>query len=327
MQFLESLRDEADLGQPSIASEADNVVRVMSVHRSKGLEFPVVFLPDLGKRINFSDCQGTILTDRSAGLGMAVVDEERMIRYPSLASVLVQQRLRQQALAEELRVLYVAMTGREHLVSDRDLQDAMRQPAWSNKWASHVGPFPGDMVLGAKCLLDWLGPTAAGAGEEVLRITQHTAEEVAAWQLRMESGRRCRRSKRRWPSFGRSIPAPLAHRSARRSSNGCRLSIPSRRLLRVPAAEAVTSRSNPEWQAQVDRQDSARPRFLAGQVHSPADVGSATHLVLMHLDFAAGDLDRQIESMVERHLVSAEQAAAVDRAAIGWLLGSKIGRF
>jgi ATP-dependent helicase/nuclease subunit A len=90
MQFLEGLREEMDLGQPSIASEADNVVRVMSVHRSKGLEFPVVFLPDLGKRINFSDCQGTILADRSAGLGMAVVDEARMIRYPSLASVLVQ---------------------------------------------------------------------------------------------------------------------------------------------------------------------------------------------------------------------------------------------
>ena len=58
MEFLEQLREESDLGQPSVASEADDVVRIMSVHRSKGLEFPVVFLPDLGKAINLSDCQG-----------------------------------------------------------------------------------------------------------------------------------------------------------------------------------------------------------------------------------------------------------------------------
>ncbi len=75
MRFIESLRDEADLGTPSIASEADDVVRLMSIHRAKGLEFPVVILADLGKAINLQDCQGTILVDRSAGLGLEVVDE------------------------------------------------------------------------------------------------------------------------------------------------------------------------------------------------------------------------------------------------------------
>ena len=117
LRFLEQLRDGSDIGQPSIASAADNAVRIMSVHGAKGLEYPVVVVPDLGKMINMQDCQGAILADRKAGLGMVVIDEEKRCRYPSLVSTLVQNRLRQQSLAEELRVLYVAMTrAREHLI-------------------------------------------------------------------------------------------------------------------------------------------------------------------------------------------------------------------
>ena len=117
LDLLESLRDEADLGLPSTATAAQDVVRIMSVHRSKGLEFPVVFLPDLGKGINLDDSRGQILADRQLGLGLCVVDQARFVRYPSLASTLVKSRLRQQSMAEELRVLYVAMTrAKEHLV-------------------------------------------------------------------------------------------------------------------------------------------------------------------------------------------------------------------
>src|SRR5688500_14896394 len=122
----------------------------MSVHRSKGLEFPVVFLPDLGKAINLQDCSGAILADRKAGLGMAVVDEHRRVRYPSLASTLVHNRLRQQALAEEMRVLYVAMTrAKEHLVLIGTCRP--ETPAkWAARWTGHDGPLPADAVLAAR---------------------------------------------------------------------------------------------------------------------------------------------------------------------------------
>ncbi len=148
MRFVESLRDESDLGMPSVASEADDVVRIMSIHRSKGLEFPVVILADLGKAINLQDCQGTILVDRNAGLGLEVVDEARSVRYPSLASTRVQGRLRQQALAEELRVLYVAMTrAQEHLICVGSCGEKS-PPAWLSRWQSHRGAFPADAILG-----------------------------------------------------------------------------------------------------------------------------------------------------------------------------------
>ena len=148
LDFLEQLRDRSDLGQPSIASEADDVVRIMTVHGSKGLEFPVVIIPDLGKRINLGDCSGNILLDRDAGLAMAVVDEARQIRYPSLATVVVQDQLLRQSLAEEMRVLYVAMTrAREHLILIGSCGESTTD-SWRSRWGSHQGAFPCDEIIG-----------------------------------------------------------------------------------------------------------------------------------------------------------------------------------
>src|SRR5258706_8463551 len=117
LRFLDELQNESDVGLPSVLGEGEDVVRIISVHQAKGLEFPVVILPDLGKRINLRDCSGRVLVDRARFLGLPAVDEEKEVRYPSLASVLVSERLRQKAMAEELRVLYVAANrGSEHLV-------------------------------------------------------------------------------------------------------------------------------------------------------------------------------------------------------------------
>src|SRR4029078_3799592 len=122
------------------------------------LEFPVVFIPDLGKLHNLRDTSGSILVDRNAGIGLMVADEALRVRYPSLAHVLVQQRIRKQTLAEELRVLYVAMTrAREHLILVGTCDEAAPQ-TWAEQWSQHVGPLPPERILGARTMLDWLGP-------------------------------------------------------------------------------------------------------------------------------------------------------------------------
>ena len=184
LAFLDRLRDESDLGQSSVATEGENVVRIMTVHRSKGLEFPVVILPDLGKVINMQGCAGSILFDRHAHLGMDVVDETKQVRYPSLASMLVSQRLRQQAMAEELRVLYVAMTrAKEHLILVGTCKEGARE-SWDARWTNHAGPIPADEVVGARCMLDWLGPVASAIrtkSEEPIQVIWHSPDEVAAW--------------------------------------------------------------------------------------------------------------------------------------------------
>ena len=339
MHFLESLREETDLGQPSIASEADNVVRVMSVHRSKGLEFPVVFLPDLGKRINFTDCQGAILADRSAGLGMAVVDDERMIRYPSLSSVIVQQRLRQQSLAEELRVLYVAMTrAREHLILVGTCKPD-KPKDWATKWAAQTGAFPNDMVLGAKCLLDWLGPTAVvastDAGEAVIEITQHSAEEVASWQAAHSKRPVLSAAQARLAALEPIDPAPAITPEAGETIARLEFEYPYEGFAQHAAVEAVTARSKqpgPSIGSQkVATRELPTPRFLldSHRASTPAEIGTATHRVLAHLDFARrcdrADVEAQIASMLERRLLSAGEASVIDLATIEWLMGTDLG--
>jgi len=140
LRFLDGLRDDANVGQPSVLGEGDDVVRVMSVHKSKGLEFPVVFLPDLGKRINLESSGGSLVVDRATYLGLAAIDEAKQVRYPSLAQVLVTERLKQQTMAEELRVLYVATTrAKEHLILVGTC-DQKKPSQWQTLYGSHRGP-------------------------------------------------------------------------------------------------------------------------------------------------------------------------------------------
>ena len=324
MKLLKSLRDEADLGQPSTASEAEDVVRVMSIHRAKGLEFPVVIVPDLGKRINLSDAYGAIVADRSAGLGMAVVDEHRKIRYPSLASTLVQRRVKQQALAEEMRVLYVAMTrAKEHLIFVGTCADKTVD-GWTDRWSGFDGAFPNDMILSAKTMLDWLGPVAAATGEGVIRVHRHTSDEVTSWQsahakrpqLSPEQSRLARLE-----ALSTVAESPIANQVIRQLDYRYLLEA----LTRLPAAQAVTEESS-----KPKPLDLPLPRFLAHAQPTRVDIGTATHRVLRHLDFTrpcrADDLTAQIQEMLDRKLLTLPEADQIDRPAIEWLLETETGK-
>jgi len=87
-----------------------NQVRIMSIHKSKGLEFPIVFLADCGRRFNFQDLRARIFIDSKLGIGLKFRDSQRRIEYPLLSRIAIGIRQRQAFLSEELRILYVAMT-------------------------------------------------------------------------------------------------------------------------------------------------------------------------------------------------------------------------
>jgi ATP-dependent helicase/nuclease subunit A len=345
LRFLEQLREESDLGQPSIASAADNAVRIMSVHGAKGLEFPIVVVPDLGKKINMKDCEGAILADRKAGLGMLVVDEEKRCRYPSLASTLVQHRLRQQSLAEELRVLYVAMTrAREHLILIGTCPPTLPE-TWISRWKGHVGPLPTDAILGAKTMLDWLGPVWAMTMDQdpaVFRTNVYTPEEVSAWR----SGAPPSRPQATPGRIAMANLDPLDSRPALSKSAAALAKAAIERVSfaykwqkygGVPASQSVTARSHDESpavtesaHAQTPQRILPAPRFVEETPLSAADRGTATHLVLQHLNFMgacdAADIAAQIAALIERRILTDAQAQAVDAKAISWFVASEVGQ-
>lgn len=334
MRFIDGLRLEKDLGRPSVASEAEQVVRIMSVHRSKGLEFPIVLLPDLGKRINLEDTRGAILVDRCAGLGMSVVDEARRIRYPSLASVLVKRALLRQTLAEELRLLYVAMTrAREHLI----LVGTCRENAcekWAGAWRGRAGPLPADEFLGARTVLDWIGPVSAmtaGTSPPVFDVRQHTIDEILAWpnpkDLRGKFSPRQEAMAALRPLEPAPPPNPTAETLIERFSAGYR----HQPFIDVPAALAATAVAKGNSFAARSGAELSLPAFyVTDRAPSGADVGQSTHLLLEHLDFRrtcdADDVASQIEELLAKKILTPPDAARIDRAAIHWMMSGEVGR-
>jgi ATP-dependent helicase/nuclease subunit A len=337
IRFLENLSAETDAAQASELGEADNVVRVMSVHKSKGLEFPVVFLPELGKRINFQGCSGTIVSDRHAYLGFTAIDERKRIRYPSLASTLVSSRLRRQTLAEELRVLYVAMTrAKEHLILVGTCKETAVE-GWHRAWDLHQGPLPVNTILGARTMLDWLGPVAAAlSGDEPpsIQIFDHPAEEIAKWVTDAEPVDRAEQVGRlaKLEPFPEAPPDdPVARqiierlRSRYRHGTFCKLaaSVPVTALARgVGNGVATPQRASVATLSE--------PRFLLEEkTLSATDRGTAVHLFLEHLDYTRPSpehLRDQLESLVSRKIMTRSQADSVDLGVIEWFLQSEPGR-
>lgn len=111
LRYIERLKKyEVDFAEASVLGENENLVRVMSIHKSKGLEFPVVILAGMGKQTNQMDSRGEVVLDTDFGVGTNVVHLDKRTKNATLLKSAVAQKLMQESISEELRVLYVAMT-------------------------------------------------------------------------------------------------------------------------------------------------------------------------------------------------------------------------
>jgi ATP-dependent helicase/nuclease subunit A len=152
LKFIEAQR-EAEV-EPEVAAAADeNAVRLMSIHQSKGLEFPVVAVADLAKPFNTQDLHSEIIFDESLGLCPRVKPPRTGRRYPSLPHWLAQQHQRREQWGEELRLLYVALTrARDTLI----LTAAVTEKKWETFWTKPAA-ITTQAIVAAKSYADWLG--------------------------------------------------------------------------------------------------------------------------------------------------------------------------
>lgn len=111
IRFTEKLKNgSSDMAAAKVIGESENVVRMMSIHKSKGLEFPVVFLSCANKKINLQDLKTNILLHKDIGFGPQYIDYERKIEYPTAAKQAIKIVGKTEVIAEEMRILYVALT-------------------------------------------------------------------------------------------------------------------------------------------------------------------------------------------------------------------------
>lgn len=163
LRFIEQVQARGgDMDTARSLGENENVVRIMSIHRSKGLEFPVVLAAGMGRNFNLMDLSRTFLWHRRLGCGPVVIDLGPGLRYPSVLHRVISHRLRLETLAEEMRLLYVAFTrARDRLVVCGTVKNLNRSLA---AWAGQTSIMPAGGPLSAACLagakgpLDWLGP-------------------------------------------------------------------------------------------------------------------------------------------------------------------------
>lgn len=357
LRFIERLRNKGtDLAVARALGESEDVVRVMSIHKSKGLEFPVVFLADLGKPINLADSKALILTHKKLGVGPYVTNPELRFRYPTLARQGIAYKLSMETKAEELRVLYVALTrAREKIILvGSTVKIVQKAAAWCQTAGYGPQQLPDALIAGAKSYLDWLIPAivrhadgqvlrdyAAGCGSPA----EGLANDASRWSIRI-------------------CPA------AEFGSSGEQTAVSAPLLDQVKAFAPVAAGAEPEWVdwrlgwkyahheavgkpaklsvSEIKRRfelldrDSgqrlfeqqalfARPRFLqqTGKL-TPAEYGTVMHTVMQHIelggDLSEAGLTGQLQAMIERELLPPEQAAAADLAGVRKFFASELGR-
>lgn len=161
LRFIERMQDGGgDLGTARAIGEQEDVVRIMSIHKSKGLEFPVVFVAGLGKKFNMMDLNGSFLLHKQLGFGPKFVDEPTRQSYPTFPLLAMRKRMRMEMLAEELRVLYVALTRPKEKLFLIGTTAALAKQV--QRWGAQIGhpelALPDYELAKAKCFLDWIGP-------------------------------------------------------------------------------------------------------------------------------------------------------------------------
>lgn len=178
VNFINRLKvSSGDMGSAKILGENENVVRIMSIHKSKGLEFPVVILSGTGKSFNLMDMNKSVLFHHSLGFGPDYVNYERRISYPTIIKQAIRKKIKVESLSEEMRILYVALTRpKEKLIitgAVTDINKAVKK--WSGALTEMEEKLSQDMILRSKSYLDWIGLS-------VMRHEDGTSLREIAWQ-------------------------------------------------------------------------------------------------------------------------------------------------
>ncbi|QLG39259.1 helicase-exonuclease AddAB subunit AddA [Paenibacillus sp. E222] len=163
LTYVSRLRENGgDLGTVAGGSgEQDNAVRIMTIHRSKGLEFPIVFVGGISKMFNQQDLNSPFLMHKELGFGPRFVDREKRVAYPTLANLAIRRRAQFELLAEEMRVLYVALTRpKEKMILVGTVKDVVKKAvAWSQIKDSPERVLPDYLLAAGRSYLDWIGPS------------------------------------------------------------------------------------------------------------------------------------------------------------------------
>ncbi|MCR4787493.1 MAG: helicase-exonuclease AddAB subunit AddA [Lachnospiraceae bacterium] len=310
VRYISKIREtDADTGEADILDENADVVRIMTIHKSKGLEFPVCFLSGIHKQFNLTDMKGDLMIDIDLGLGASYIDTRRRIKTDTLKKRISVLKMRSDLIGEEQRVLYVAMTrAKEKLIITGSVDP--------DKFEEHISC--GKPMSDALSYYDMLIPLLGKARivtREVLD-SEETDEAVSmiekAGKLRLlteQEGTELPEYKELKERFGRHYPYP--------ELEGL--------IVKTSVSELKKAYLDFEMTDEIFKTDDTAGEIKTIRI-SGTDRGSAYHKVMELLDFCDTDVKSQINKFENNNRISKEWAQAVDPEKIQKFLGSDLGK-
>ncbi|NDL66550.1 helicase-exonuclease AddAB subunit AddA [Anaerotalea alkaliphila] len=303
LRYLEHIKKfSIEMGEASLFMEDDDLVRIMSIHKSKGLEFPVVFVAGLGKKFNKMDLNKSLVLHQELGFGVDYVDLDRRYRLETLAKTAIRQVAQRELLSEEMRILYVAMTrAKEKLFLCGTVTDLeKKRETWSR--VPTGGPVPFGRLWGAGSLLDWvmLALEDGGAsGWEVAVVPPQDLQEapILAREAYLED-------------MGEWLEGPVDPEALAELSAVLDWSYGHEVETKVPVSTTVSAlkralpaedRQGTEAESRDLEPGGTEPAFIrqaresAGHLGGAA-LGTAYHKVLRHLDFGPDRTSGRLEA-------------------------------
>ena len=303
----------------------------MSIHQSKGLEFPVVVLPDLAKRFNEQDLRGEIIFDEQFGLCPRVKPPSSGRRYPSLPHWLAQRRQKRELRGEELRLFYVALTrARDTLV----LSATITEKNWLEKWSQPQPPATTQKIAAANSFADWLGLWfAQNTGGVKL---QNGETSLLRWRLADDAGLGDADKSETGGLKPEAKLPELDTATADKLRGVLNWDYPHQAATKRKAKASVTElRRAAEEMDDESAQIFARPNFATGNHRSKienrklsaAATGTAHHKFLQHLALEkSGDLAAEAERLVLENCLSPDERAVLDLDVLAAFWDSALGR-
>ena len=347
-RFVEFIEKLLERGRDWAPAEPDNLtenaVRIMSIHKSKGLEFPVVFLAELNRRFNKKDCYGDCLIDDTYGIGLQIIEPKSNVKLNTIAHEVIAEKKLDTMLAEEMRILYVAMTrAREKLV----LTTSGNQKDCSNILAA-CSALPDEPVRdwqlkSAKCHFDWIlyalanhkklndlfktAPNENTVDDNLFGahlLDRNVLDEISAEILKTKHSKLTPRA----PKVSKRGELLLAE-----VKNSLNWQYPFADLTKLPAKTSVsklTHRDDEFAKADFsDALDRLPKAVLTETAVDPKLIGTATHLVIQNLsldrDITAASIQTTAEKLVTEDKISPEVAGQIDFDSILKFFQSHLG--
>ena len=323
LQYLTALREKGLSGE---AEQTAGAVRLMTMHKSKGLEFPVVFLADLSKQFNIMDSTEPVLVDPVLGIGAACYDPAKRVSYPTIARAAISDRIRKQNMSEELRVLYVAMTRAKYRMVMTCCSHRVERKLRSLVQLLDESACPSE---NAGAMADWVLMTAltrTEAGELFALGGAPEERAVSEFPWRICVHEAVRPERRRVAADERTeqervLPLLLPERRHEAAALA-----PSKLT-----ATQLKGRTLDEESAQETRMPLRfdRPAFDRSAL-TPTERGTAIHLAMQFVRYEnCRDLPgirAELSRLLERKLLTQQQYEAVDPARLQAFFASSLGR-